>query len=164
MSVLRWAVYLFLALVVAVVVAGQLGWLSGARPTDLGVRQGRLKAPSNTPNSVSSQADLGPDHPQRQYAAIDPFPLKNGDAAMSMQALVRVLSQQPGIQLVEQRPEYVHATAQTLWLKFVDDLEFWVNPERQVIELRSASRIGRKDFGVNRQRMEALRVAYLASP
>jgi uncharacterized protein (DUF1499 family) len=41
-------------------------------------------------------------------------------------------------------------------------MEFWVNPERQVIEVRSASRLGRKDFGVNRQRIEALRRAYLA--
>ena len=70
----------------------------------------------------------------------------------------------PGIEVVEQRPDYLYAQAQTRWLKFVDDLEFWVNPASGVIELRSASRIGRKDFGVNRQRVEAIRAAYLAQP
>ena len=64
--------------------------------------------------------------------------------------------------VVEQRHDYVHAEARTPWLKFVDDMKFWVNPERQVIEVRSASRMGRKDFGVNRQRVETLRKAYLA--
>ncbi len=49
-------------------------------------------------------------------------------------------------------------------MKFTDDLEFWFNPARGVIELRSASRLGRKDFGVNRERAEAIRAAYLARP
>ena len=155
-------VYALLALIVAVVAAAQLGMLAGRLPTDLGVKQGRLKAPSNTPNSVSSQADLYPDHPQRAYAFVEALPLKNGDASASVQALVNALSSLPGVSVVEQRHDYVRAQAQTSWLKFVDDMEFWVNPERQVIEIRSASRTGRKDFGVNRQRVEALRKAYLA--
>ena len=155
-------VYALLALIVAVVAAAQLGMLAGRLPTDLGVKQGRLKAPSNTPNSVSSQADLYPDHPQRAYAFVEALPLKNGDASASLQALVAALSSLSGVSVVEQRHDYVRAQAQTSWLKFVDDLEFWVNPERQVIEIRSASRMGRKDFGVNRQRIESLRKAYLA--
>ncbi|MEZ5703303.1 MAG: DUF1499 domain-containing protein [Burkholderiaceae bacterium] len=47
------------------------------------------------------------------------------------------------------------------WLKFTDDLEFWVNPSKQAIDVRSASRLGRKDFSANRQRLEAVRAAYL---
>ena len=35
-------------------------------------------------------------------------------------------------------------------MKFVDDLERWVDPVNQVVQVRSASRMGRKDFGVNR--------------
>jgi uncharacterized protein (DUF1499 family) len=75
-----------------------------------------------------------------------------------------VLRATPGITLVEQGPGYLRAEAQTRWLKFVDDLEFWFNPASGAIELRSASRLGRKDFGVNRQRIEAIRAAYLALP
>jgi uncharacterized protein (DUF1499 family) len=42
----------------------------------------------------------------------------------------------------------------------VDDLEFWLNPAQGVIEVRSASRLGREDFGTNRQRIERIRSAY----
>lgn len=156
--------YALVASVVALLVAAQLGLLAGRQPSDLGVTKGRLKAPSVTPNSVSSQAHLYPDHPQRAYSAMEPLPLKGGDPDASLRSLAAVLSSVPGVSVVERRPDYVYATAQTRWLKFVDDIEFWVNPERQVIELRSASRLGRKDFGVNRQRMDNLRAAYLARP
>jgi uncharacterized protein (DUF1499 family) len=162
LKIVKVLVYALLSLIVAVVAAAQLGMLAGRLPTDLGVKQGRLKAPSKTPNSVSSQADLYPDHPQRVEALIEALPLKGGDASASVQALVAALSSLPGVSVVEQRHDYVRAQAQTTWLKFVDDMEFWVNPERQVIDIRSASRMGRKDFGVNRQRIEALRKIYLA--
>ena len=42
-------------------------------------------------------------------------------------------------------------------MKFVDDVEFWFNPVEQVIEVRSASRLGAKDLGTNRDRVEAIR-------
>ncbi len=129
---------------------------------DLGVHGSRLKPPSPTRNSVSSQAALYPQHPQRTYADIQPLPLKGGNAASSLAELSAVLRAMPNITVVQSQPDYVYAQAQTRWLKFVDDLEFWVNPARRVIEVRSASRLGGKDFGVNRQRMEAIRAAYLA--
>ena len=150
-------------LVLALVLV-QMGALGGSRPVDLGVSKGRLKPPSPTPNSVSSQAGLYPDHPQRDYALIQPLPLRGGSAAGSMQALAAVLSTTPGITVVEQRPDYLYAQATTRWLKFTDDLEFWFDPARGAIELRSASRLGGKDFGVNRERIEAIRAAYLAQP
>jgi len=140
----------------------QLGILSGRKPDDLGVRAGRLKPPSQTPNSVSSQAALHPGHPQRAYAGIAPLPFRPGGAAASLQALAAVLAAMPGITVVEQTPDYLYATAQTRWLKFTDDLEFWADPAGNAIELRSASRLGRRDFGVNCQRIEAIRAAYLA--
>lgn len=123
---------------------------------------GRLKPPSLTPNSVSSQAALYPDHPQRAYAEIKPLPLKQASGTASIQALAVMLAAMPGIRIVEQRPDYVRAEAETRWMKFTDDLEFWFDPARNAIELRSASRLGRKDFGVNRERIEAIRAAWLA--
>ena len=161
---MKFAFYIVLAAIVLALVAAQVGMLSGQRPDDLGVKDGRLKPPSVTRNSVSSQAALTPDHPQRAYAAIDPLPFKAGGAAASIKALEAVLGTTPGVTIVEQRPDYVYAQAQTRWLKFVDDLEFWANPASGVIELRSASRLGREDFGVNRQRTEKVRAAYLAAP
>lgn len=161
---MKFAFYIVLAIIVLALVAAQVGLLSGKRPGDLGVKDGRLKPPSSTRNSVSSQAALMPDHPQRAYAAIDPLPLKSGGAAASLKALEAVLQAIPGVTVVEQRPDYVYAQAQTRWLKFVDDVEFWANPVGGVIEARSASRLGQEDFGVNRKRVEAIRAAYLAAP
>ncbi len=152
---------LLIAAPVAVLVAGQLGLFSGEKPQDLGLTNSRLKPPSNTRNSVSSQTSLYPEHPQIAYAAIDALPWREGGAVASMQALVRALDIQPGTAIVERTPDYVYAQARTRWLGFVDDLEFWANPSTQVIEIRSASRLGQEDMGANRQRIEAIRAAYL---
>jgi uncharacterized protein (DUF1499 family) len=149
-----------LALPILLVMAGQLGLLQGQRPVDLGVTNGRLKGLSMTPNCVSTQALLYPEHPQRAYAYIEPLPLKQDSASTSMAALAQVLQAMPGVTVVEQKPDYIYAQAQTTWLKFTDDMEFWVNPTAQVIDMRSASRLGRKDFAANRNRLEAVRAAY----
>jgi uncharacterized protein (DUF1499 family) len=164
LKAIRVLIYSLLALTALMALAAQFGALSGQRPGDLGVKDGRLKPPSLTPNSVSSQAWLYPEHPQRTYAAIDPLPLKSGEAAASLHVLTQLLRSIPGVTVIEQQPGYVHAESQTRWLKFVDDLEFWVNTDTGVIEVRSASRLGRKDFGVNRSRVEAIRQAYLTQP
>ena len=161
---MKFAFYIVLAAIVLALVAAQVGLLSGQRPGDIGVKDGRLKPPSPTRNSVSSQAALMPDHPQRAYASVEPLPFKAGGVAASMKALAAVLGTMPGVSVVEQRPDYLYAQAQTRWLKFVDDVEFWANPASNVIELRSASRLGREDFNVNRQRIEKIRAAYLAAP
>lgn len=154
--------YLILGLIALFMIAVHFGLLTGQQPADLGVAQGRLKPPSATRNSVSSQAALHPGHPQIEYANIAPLPLKADDATASMQALVAVLREMPGVSVVEEKQDYVYAQARTRWLKFVDDVEFWINPATRAIDVRSASRLGREDFGVNRQRVEAIRGAYLA--
>ena len=156
--------YILAGILVLALVLVQMGVLGGSRPADLGVSKGRLKPPSPTPNSVSSQAGQYPDHPQREYAQIPPLPLRGGSAAASMQTLATVLTSMPRTKVFEQRPDYLYAQATTRWLKFTDDIEFWFDPARAAIELRSASRLGGKDFGVNRQRIEAIRTAYLAQP
>ena len=148
-----------IALPVVLVLAGQLGLLSGQAPDDLGVQAERLKAPSLTRNSVSSQAALHPDHPQFSYAQIAPLPLL-GTPQDSMALLQRALATEPGVRIVTSNESYVRATATTQWMGFVDDLEFWLNPTQAVIEVRSASRLGREDFGANRARLERIRLAY----
>ncbi len=161
---MKTSLYLLAGLLVLAAIAIQFGALRGRPPADLGVKEGRLKPPSPTPNSVTSQAALHADHPQRAYAEIAPLPLKSGSGPASIEALAAVLAAMPGVTLAEQRPDYLRAEAETRWMKFTDDLEFWFNPARGAIELRSASRLGRKDFGVNRDRIEAIRAAYLARP
>jgi len=160
MSTLRWILGALALLVLGVWLAGRFGALRGHAPADLGVREGRLKPPSRTPNSVSSQADLYPEHPMRDYARIAALPASGG-ASASMARLRAVLERLPGATVVEQRDDYLYALFETPALRFVDDGEFWYDPAAQVIAVRSASRIGRKDFGVNRSRIEAIRAQLL---
>jgi uncharacterized protein (DUF1499 family) len=148
------------ALALVTVAAGQMGLLRGKAPTDLGVTGGRLKRPSGTPNSVTSQADLFEGHPMRDYARIAPLPA-SGPAQASIVRLRAVIERLPGATVVEQRDDYLYARFETKLLRFVDDAEFWYDPAAQAIQVRSASRLGRKDFGVNRARIEAIRAQLL---
>ena len=156
MAVLKGLLWLLLGGAAALLAAGQLGALRGQAPGDLGVRDGRLKPPSKTPNSVSSQADLWPGHPQLEYARIAPL-APRGDAAATIARLKVIVERWPGASLVTAAPDYLYVRFETRALKFVDDAEFWFDPAAQAVQVRSASRIGRKDFGVNRARVEAIR-------
>lgn len=152
-----------IALPVVLVLAGRLGLMGGQAPTDLGVQNERLKPPSLTRNSVSSQAALHPDHPQLNYSQIEPLKLFGFAPERTMAVLTSVLQAQAGIKVLHSDEGYIRATATTTWLGFVDDLEFWLNPTLGVVEVRSSSRLGREDFGTNRARMERIRSAYLAA-
>ena len=151
-----WSVVMTLVLIVLAVAAGQLGFLQGTEPTDLGVRDGRLKPPSSTENSVSSQAALYPDHPQRQYAAIAPLALK-GDGPATLARIKAIVEGMDGAKVVKSEPGYLYAQFTTKLMKYVDDVEFWFDPAANAIQVRSASRVGRGDMGVNRKRIEAVR-------
>ena len=113
---------IILALLVAAALGTQVGLLEGRRPADLGVHDGRLKPPSETRNSVSSQARLLPQHPQHAYALIDPLPLKSAGPEASMSALKAVLAQTRGVRIVTERNDYIHAEAHTPLMKFIDDV------------------------------------------
>lgn len=151
----------FIAIVLPTLIffAGQLGFLTGKVPQDLGVKDGRLKPPSKTPNSVSSQANLYPEHPLRGYAEIAPISF-NGDGQTALKKLASILRNMPKTVLVTETPDYLYAQSTTPTLKFTDDVEFWLSPAENVIHVRSASRIGRKDFAANRTRVENIRAQF----
>ena len=162
MKILIWGLVLLAVLAVALLLAGQLGLLKGTPPDNLGVRDGRLKAPSGGPNSVSSQAALYPEHPMREYAQIAPLALR-GDASTTMAKLRAIVAAMPGAHIVKSDGDYLYAQFTTRLMGFVDDTEFWFDPAAGVIQVRSASRVGRKDLGVNRARVEAIRAQLAAS-
>jgi uncharacterized protein (DUF1499 family) len=160
MKIIWFIALLILVLAVALVIAGQAGLLAGKAPARLGVTDGRLKPPSSNPNSVSSQASLYPDNPQQAYATIAPLTFK-GDGEAAIRQLALVLTQQmPRTVIVTQNADYLYAQSTTALLKFTDDVEFWLDKPNHVIQVRSSSRLGRKDFGVNRERVEAVRAAF----
>jgi uncharacterized protein (DUF1499 family) len=137
--------------------AGQFGLFKGRPPTEPGLREGKLKPPSRTQNSVSSQASFWPEGEYAvEYAKIDPIAFTQ-DSALAMNRLRDVLGGWPGARIVENSPEYLAVQFETRWLRFVDDAEFLLDPTAKVIHVRSASRLGRKDFGANRKRIEAIR-------
>lgn len=127
----------------------------------LGVRNGRLQPPSRTPNSVSSQSGLYPDHPQRSYADIEPLRFK-GSGTEAMRQLAELVRNTPGATVITQTPSYLYAEMRTRWLKFTDDLEFLLDEPAGLIHVRSASRLGQRDFGANRKRVELLRSQFEA--
>ena len=153
---LKWLLIVPVALALLVILAGQLGLLRGTAPDNLGLRDGKLKAPSNSPNSVSSQANLWPGHPQAETARIAPLPVA-GDAAATMARIQAIVQAMPGATLIKAESGYLHATFSTRLLKYTDDVEFWFDAAHGVVQVRSASRLGRGDFGVNRARVESIR-------
>lgn len=163
MLVFKWILIILVIAVVGGIAAGQAGLLTGTEPTDLGVRDGRLKPPSNTDNSVTSQAGLYPDHPQRAYSDIAPLPLR-GDGPATMEKLKAVVGAMEGARIVRSEPGYLYAQYTTRLMKFVDDVEFWLDAQAGVIQVRSASRLGKGDMGLNRKRIEAVRAALAVQP
>jgi uncharacterized protein (DUF1499 family) len=162
MQVLKWLLIAALGLAALTLLAAQFGAFSGRAPGHMGPRDGRLKPPSKTPNSVSSQADMWVQHPMQDYARIAPLALK-GDGPATIAQIKRIVETMPGAKVVESRPDYLYVQFSTRLMKFVDDAEFWFDPASGVVQVRSASRLGRKDFGVNRARVEAIRQALAAS-
>ena len=159
MSVLKWGGSGLAALAVLMLLAvlgGQLGLWQGQAPDDLGLRNGRLKPPSMTANSVSSQAGLWPGHPQHEAARIEPLALV-GDGPATLQRLHDIVAAMPGARIVRFEGDYLRAEFTTPLMKFTDDAEFWLDREAGVVQVRSASRLGRGDLGTNRRRIEALR-------
>ena len=157
-----WLVLVVLAaLVITAIAAGQTGAFKGRKPTNLGVQEGRLKQPARTPNSVSSQADLWPQSAGARRAMIAPLALV-GDGPATMAKLQAIVASIPGAEVLKVEPDYLYATFTSVVFKFVDDLEFWFDPANGVVQVRSASRVGRSDKGVNRARVEALRARLAA--
>ena len=129
-----------------------MGLFSGTRPDNLGVHDGRLAPPKPTPNNVSSQADRSAD--ARHY--IEPLRY-SGDAQEAWVALRRVIDRMPRVKVVKAEPDYLYAEFTSKLMGFVDDTEFYLDRKNGVIQVRSASRLGRGDHDVNRERIEAIR-------
>jgi uncharacterized protein (DUF1499 family) len=124
---------------------------SWKRPDYLGVKDGKLPRCKSSPNCVSSQADPGD---AEHYIAPIAF---RGTAAEAIAAARKAIESMQGSSVVRQDANYVYAEFRTKLMRFVDDLEMTFDEKAAVLHVRSASRLGRRDFGVNRARVEALR-------
>jgi uncharacterized protein (DUF1499 family) len=124
---------------------------AGKRPDNLGVKDGRLASCGRRINCVSSQADPGD---AERYVA--PLPFK-GSAAEAIAAARRAVESMARARVVHAQGNYLHAEFRSKLMGYVDDVEFAFDAQAGVLHLRSASRLGRRDYNVNRARVEALR-------
>ena len=122
---------------------------AGARPSNLGVKDSRLAPCPSSPNCVSSD-----DADAAHQVAPFQLALPAGEAWSVVHSTVAGL---PRTTIVTQTDNYLHAECSSALFGFVDDLELHLRPEQNLIAVRSAARLGRSDFGVNRKRVENLR-------
>lgn len=122
---------------------------------DLGMIEGRLRPCPDTPNCVSSE-DKG------RASFIEPLPFKD-DPKRSWERIKGVIRGMGGnIEL--ETDDYLRATFTTAIFRFIDDLELKMDEKNKIIQVRSASRVGRSDLGTNRKRVENLRAQFNQMP
>jgi uncharacterized protein (DUF1499 family) len=123
-------------------------WSERARPIG-GLVHGRLRPPPPIPNYVCSESGTPEDR------AVPALALTGAADA----AWVRLRTQliEAGGRIEQETADYIWATFRTPAFGFVDDVEIRLDRQAAVIHVRSASRVGRSDLGVNRRRVERLR-------
>lgn len=141
MKHIGWIVSLLLAIPI-------VGGLGCSRPV-LGIKDGRLSPCPSSPNCVSSQ-DTEKSHKIAPLVYTCP-------PADARKALVHILESMPACRIMSDSDSYIHATFKSRFFRFTDDVEFYFPEKPGVIQVRSASRTGYSDFGVNRKRIEKIR-------
>lgn len=112
-----------------------------------------LKPCPNSPNCVSTLSE-------RDQHKMDPIPY-TGSLKEARVKLILVLRGMGEADVITEREDYIHATFTSKFLRFVDDVELWLDDTAKLIHFRSASRTGYYDFGVNRRRMSVIRTRFV---
>jgi uncharacterized protein (DUF1499 family) len=134
-------------LVISIILTG----CSGTMPK-LGLNDGQLMPCPKTPNCVNSQA-------VDEKHFIQPIRFM-GARQEAQRALIKLLEADKRTKIRVAEEDYIRAEFTSMIFRFVDDVEFYLLPieaEQTIIHVRSASRIGYSDFGVNRKRVEQIR-------
>jgi len=122
---------------------------AGKRPTNIGVQSGQLAPCPSTPNCVNSKS-------QDAEHRIEPLTY-NSTPTQAMADLKTVIQNQERTKIITETENYLYAEFTSKLMGFVDDVEFLLDDSAKVIHVRSASRLGKSDLGVNRQRIETIR-------
>ena len=128
--------------------------MQGGSRSNLGVRDGRLAPCPASPNCVSSDA-------RDAEHAVEPLRLAQ-PAEKAWRNIREAVASLPRTAFVVETEDYLHAECRSALLGFVDDLELHLRPAEGIVAVRSASRLGYSDLGVNRKRVEELRAALRA--
>lgn len=117
---------------------------AGKRPNNLGVNNGKLAVCPSSPNCVSSQS-------QDPQSKISPLP------PVAISEIKKVIEAMDGTTIIEENSNYLYAEFKSKLMGYVDDVEFYLDQTENVMHVRSASRLGKSDLGVNRKRVEEIR-------
>lgn len=128
----------------------------GQQPTNLGVKEGKLAPCPKSPNCVSSESpDTDKEH------KIEPLTYESSPEE-AWAKLKGIIEGTDGAKIVRDDNNYLYAEFTTKLMGFVDDVEFYQEPNTGKIQVRSASRLGQSDLGVNRKRIETIRSKFNA--
>ena len=125
--------------------------ISSRKPPELGMFNGQLRACPASPNCVCSERQV-------EGAFVEPLVYTtSADNAWrnARKAIVGI-----GGVVVAEQDGYLHAQFVTPLLRYVDDVELRIDENKQVIHIRSASRVGYSDMGANRARVTKIRMAF----
>lgn len=128
----------------------------GAHGSTFDRQQNRFAPCPDSPNCVSTQAPADDNE-----HAIAPIPY-TGALAEAHQRLLTVINAIPDTTIMLIEPDYLHVEFRSRLMRFVDDVEFYLDDAAHQIHFRSAARLGRGDLGVNRKRMEEIRRRFAA--
>jgi uncharacterized protein (DUF1499 family) len=92
---------------------------------------------------------------------MEPIPY-TGPLSAARERMLSVLRRHPRTRVVEEGQDTIRAECRSRIFRFVDDVEIRFDDQAKLIHFRSASRLGRRDFGVNRKRMETVRQEFVA--
>lgn len=139
---------LFVRMMILCVAIVALG-CGGRLPDEIGVSQGMLAPCPDKPNCVSSFAEDVDHH-------VDALSIV-GTSLSAWQGLQSIVEAEPNAEIVTKRDDYIHVVYTSMLMRYRDDVEFLLREREGEIALRSASRVGHSDMGVNRSRIEAIR-------
>ncbi len=128
-----------------------LGIFAGKTPQLGFLPNGRLLACPWTPNCVSSHAEVS----DEKHFILPMVHTMNREAAQAK--LVSIVQATPGGKLIVNDAGYIVAEFKSAKLGFIDDVQFFIEPGSNAVQIRSASRLGIRDLGVNRARIESIR-------
>ena len=127
---------------------------SGKRPDNLGVTDGKLAACPSSPNCVSSQSPSSDATHFIQPLSYSSTPEK------ALADLKAVIESEPRTKIINESSDYLYAEFKTALMGYVDDVEFYIDSSSNTIHVRSASRLGQSDLGLNRKRIETIRTKF----
>ena len=105
-----------------------------------------------TPIKVNANTNELPECIVITHCVKENFIVKDLDNAFKK--AVKIVSETPRTKIVEQTNSYIHAEAKTKWRRYTDDLLLKAIPEKGIIQIRSESRVGIGDNGVNKRRVD----------